>query len=131
MVSPPPQLPLRLASERDVGARPFREHLLDRTGGDRRLADRLRVFIEQWDVSSDELGRSPSTAEYAERWGMPQPTAYRQAEEFRRIFPSEDDPRRLLQVLWSGVGSRPRHLFSVEVVPEFEDHRSDAQLGGS
>jgi hypothetical protein len=124
MIHTPSELPLRLAGEGELGGRTFQDYLLDRTRDDRKLAERLTVFLHQWDIDSDERGRGPTPPEYAERWRMPVASAYRQYQEFRSVFPTEATPERLLRLLWDGVnGPRPRHLFSVLVIPEFEEHR--------
>ena len=117
MILTKPELPFRLAAEAESNAAKFYDYLRDRAG-DRRLAERISVFMHQWDVLSDELERPPAPQEYAARWGVAPATAYRQYAEFNDVFPNQDSPERALRLLWDGLSaSRTRHLFSVRVVP--------------
>ena len=121
---PKDDIPLRLADPNDPGAMPFYELLRDRCQGDRLKAERLTAFLHQWDYLADELGHSPTPPEYSPKWSVPRPSAYRLAEEFREVFPTEQDPARLLRLLWDGMTAQPSHLFSVRVVQhDFEAAR--------
>jgi len=98
--------------------------LLDaRCGGDRRLRERLLAFLHQWDHLADELPGEPSAEVYAERWNLSVPSTYRILDEFRRAFPSERSPSRILELLWQGLASPYRtgpdlgSLTAVRVVP--------------
>jgi hypothetical protein len=75
----------------------------------RTLAERMWVFIQQYDHLRDDLqamGRTdePSVEDYAERWGMPIRSAHRAYAEFTALFPSEQNAGRLCDELWDGIG---------------------------
>lgn len=93
-------LRIRLA-ERDESGEAFVKWLHRSAGRDR--AKRLVVFLQQWDHQADELGRSPTASEYAEEWRESESGTYRLLEEFHQVFPSEQDPSRLMNLLWSGM----------------------------
>jgi hypothetical protein len=97
------QLPFRPARPRE-GAQPFVDFLDERCGRDRRLRERLLVFLQQWDHLADEIGDEPSAEAYAARWRVSVPSTYRILDEFRRVFPTERNPARVLEVLWQGLG---------------------------
>jgi hypothetical protein len=75
---------------------------LHRAAG-RDRAKRLAVFLQQWDHLADDLGRAPTVKEYAAEWRESEAGVYRQLEEFREVFPSEEDPARIMELLWSGM----------------------------
>ncbi len=104
-------LPFRLASD----GSPFLDLLDQRAAGDRRLRERVAALMLQWDHLREELGRAPTVEEYADRWKMPISTAYRAMAEFRGLFPSERDPARLLDLLWSGLAHHFGELLRVRV----------------
>lgn len=64
---------------------------------------RLIAFIEEWDHLRDDLGANPTVKQYAERWSVPVPTAYRMLTEFRQAVPGEDTPDALVSMLWDGM----------------------------
>jgi hypothetical protein len=74
-------------------------------------------FMLQWSVTRGALGRPPKLREYADWWGCSRSTAFRSQRRFRRCFPGERTPDRLLDVIdgaWDereGLGG----LSSVEV----------------
>jgi hypothetical protein len=80
---------------------PFLKWLHRVAGRDR--AKRLAVFLQQWDHLADDLERAPTVKEYAAEWKESEAGVYRQLEEFRQIFPSEEDPARIMELLWSGM----------------------------
>lgn len=83
----------------------FVDFLDARCGRDRRLRERLLVFLQQWDHLAVELPNEPSAEAYAERWRVSVPSTYRILDEFRRAFPSEGSPKRVLGLLWQGLGT--------------------------
>jgi hypothetical protein len=91
---------IRLAEGQEEGE-PFVKWLHRAAGRDR--AKRLAIFLQQWDHQADELGRAPSVKEYSIEWRESEAATYRLLEEFRDVFPSEDDPSRLMETLWSGM----------------------------
>lgn len=80
---------------------PFVKWLHREAGRD--CAKRLAIFLQQWDHQADELGRAPSVKEYAVEWRESETATYRLLEEFREVFPSEDDPSRIMEMLWNGM----------------------------
>jgi hypothetical protein len=83
-------------------------------------------LIDQWDYITDQLGRPPTLKEYSERWNVPLSTTYDVLEEFRRLFPSERDPERVVREIWDGVEAQqdpygtPVDMHRVKVVPQSE-----------
>jgi hypothetical protein len=56
-------------------------------------------FILQWSLTRRALGRPPRLGEYAFWWGVSRSTAFRAQRRFRRCFPAERTPDRLLDVV--------------------------------
>jgi hypothetical protein len=115
-------LPLRLSRRHEVGE-PFIDWL--RRGRDKRLVERMTAFIQEWnhlrdDICKGDSGRLDATVEeFAERWQVTIPTAYRMQAEFRSIFPSETTPARLIDLLTGGLPEGPgpyKWLLAVEVL---------------
>lgn len=101
----------------------FVDYLDARCGGDRRLRERLLVFLQQWDHLADDLEGEPTAETYAERWHVSVPSTYRMLEEFRRAFPTERTPSRVVANLWKGLrrpywcGPDLGSLLEVRVIP--------------
>lgn len=95
--------PFRPALPREDG-QAFVDYLDARCGGDRRLRERLLVFLQQWDHLTDDKAREPTVEEYAVRWRVSVPSTYRILDEFRDVFPTEATPQRVLAALWDGMG---------------------------
>lgn len=113
-------LRIRLAAKEGEGE-PFLKWLHRVAGRDK--AKRLAIFLQQWDHQADELGRGPSVSEYATEWRESESGVYRLLEEFRAVFATEEDPSRLMGMLWDGM---PRNgqlmaLLDVPVVDRSED----------
>jgi len=70
------------------------------------VRERQLVLIEQWDYLLDHLGAPPTAAEYAERWNASISTVYKLLEEFRILFPGQDDPTAICYEIWEGVGAQ-------------------------
>jgi hypothetical protein len=98
------QPPFRPALPREE-ALEFVDYLDVRCGGDRRLRERLLVFLQQWDHLVDDMAGEPSVDAYAQRWHVSVPSTYRMLDEFRRVFPTERSPARVLATLWEGLGA--------------------------
>jgi hypothetical protein len=98
------KLPVRLAEPGEDGT-PFREWLSRRADGDRRTIERQIAFLQQWDNLRDE-DSSVTPTSYSTRWRVSVATTYRLLEEFRELLPSEQDPDRLLELLWEGLSER-------------------------
>jgi hypothetical protein len=61
---------------------------------------RLVAFLQAWDLLRDELGRPPAVDEYAKRFGLSPPTAYRDRKLFDEAFPGQT-PDEVLDLLWA------------------------------
>lgn len=57
---------------------------------------RVLAFMVAWDVVRRELGHEPTLDEYAEWWRVSKRTAFREQAQFRKCFPAESDPARLM-----------------------------------
>jgi hypothetical protein len=77
---------------------PFYEFLEARVG--RTGAARIGAFLQEWDSAADDLEHEPSILEYAEYWRMPVDQAREDLMLFRRAFPGEETPSKLLRKLW-------------------------------
>ncbi len=95
-------MPFRPALPREPGQE-FVDYLDVRCAGDRRLRERQLVFLQQLDHLADDLGDDPSAEAYADRWRVSLPSTYRLLDEFRRVFPTERTPARVLEALWQGL----------------------------
>lgn len=119
-------IPFRPALPAEPGQE-FVDYLDGRCSGDRRLRERLLVFLQQWDHLADDLGEAPSADAYADRWHVSVPSTYRLLDEFRRVFPTERTPARVLEALWQGLakpywrGPDLGSLLEVRVVPNDVD----------
>ena len=98
-------LPFRHARRRESGT-PFSEYVESRMGSDRRARIRMLAFVDEWEVLADEIQRTPTAKEFSVRWNVALSTAYDLLEEFRRLFPTETDPGRLIQEIWDGVAAQ-------------------------
>ncbi len=101
----PHRLPFRHSRSAGEGM-PFIEYLDQAAGGNRVVRERQLVLIEQWDYLLDHLGAPPTAAEYAERWNASISTVYKLLEEFRILFPGQDDPTAICYEIWEGVGAQ-------------------------
>jgi hypothetical protein len=115
-------LPIRLPGENETGIE-FLDWLDQRVAGNRLARQRLVAFIEEWDLVRDEVrdkeNREPTVSDYAQRWRMPESSAYRFLEEYRRIFRTPY-PGDLCDLLWGGMpkwtGSGPIEMLSLMAV---------------
>ncbi len=101
----PAPLPFRHARRGESGT-PFFEYVESRMGSDRRARIRMLAFVDEWEVLADEIQRTPTAKEFSVRWNVPLSTVYDLLEEFRRLFPTETDPGRLIQEIWDGVAAQ-------------------------
>jgi hypothetical protein len=97
----PPRIRLALDSE---PGRPFDELVLERAGSPA-AAREVFAYIQEWDRLSDELQRSPTPSEYAERWRVSGDTMRQRDAAFRQVFPTETTPERIMRLLWSQLPS--------------------------
>lgn len=66
----------------------------------------MLAFVDEWEVLADEIQRTPTAKEFSARWNVPLSTAYDLLEEFRKLFPTETDPGRVIQEIWDGVAAQ-------------------------
>ena len=119
-------LPVRLPESGEIGVE-FISWLDARLGGDRLARQRLVPFIQEWDLLRDEVRereqREPTVTEYAQRWGVPESSAYRLLEEYRQVFET-DYPGSLCDLLWDGMprltGVGPQEFGSLMTVKVVE-----------
>ena len=79
-----------------------------------RRGTRLVAFLQAWDLLRDELGRAPNIDEYARRFGLTAPTAYRDRKLFEEAFPGHT-PEDVLDMLWAWHDSRGGPLLGARV----------------
>jgi hypothetical protein len=113
-------VPPRLRIERDGdGGIPFDVLVMNKAGADRDLGREVVAYIQEWGWLVDQLGRSPSFEEYAERWKVDLPTVRVRNGRFARLFPTEETPERVWNLLWSGArGESFMRLMGVPVVED-------------
>lgn len=109
---------------RGVEGVPFVDYVDELCGRDRLKRQRQLSFIHEWDYLVDELGRKPTAEEYAGRWNTTRSTVYSLLQEFRQLFPGQDDPTAVCQEIWTGVEAQQHEapfgfvdLERVRVVP--------------
>lgn len=59
---------------------------------------RVQAFICQWTMASQGLGREITLYDYMDWWRVSQPTAYREQQRFRRLFPDLKTPQPIADV---------------------------------
>lgn len=104
-MSPRAKLPFRHA-HRDEAGISFYEYLVARIGSDPRRRERIYTFIHDWEHIIDGSHKLPSVKRVAEFSGLPLSTEYQRLEEFRELFPTEEDPTRLVDEIWNGIGEQ-------------------------
>jgi hypothetical protein len=62
-------------------------------------AHRALEFMLQWSLTRRALRHPPRLPDYAAWWGVSRSTAFRAQRRFRRCFPAEHTPDRLLDVV--------------------------------
>lgn len=123
IASPPSEeLPTRLRLARSGEGKPFDRLVMDRAD-DKVLGREVLAYIQEWGWLVDKLGRSPTFAEYAERWQTDLATVRKRNNQFASLFPGEETPERIWNLLWSGEEMRGSfiRLIGRDVV---EDERS-------
>lgn len=119
----PPFTPakLRLPSKSESGT-PFDQVVKMRLGGDESRTSALLAYLQGWSFVRDELGRPPSSTEYADRWKYDQGSVRREEELFATAFPEEESPERLIGLLENGLprSGQLARLMGVQVVDSDE-----------
>jgi len=110
----PPGLRLPYSGEAGI---PFDELVRDKAT-DRAVGRSVLAYLQEWGSLADHLKRSPSLQEYAERWQVNLETARRRNEEFASLFPSEETPERIWNLLWETQepGDSPVRLIGKPVI---------------
>jgi hypothetical protein len=94
-------LPGRLRLARSGEGMPFDRLVLSKASEDA-LGAEVLAYIQEWGWLVDKLGRSPTFEEYAERWETDLATVRNRNDQFAGLFPSEETPERIWNLLWSG-----------------------------
>lgn len=95
-------LKLRLPAKEEDGE-PFDRVAARRLGGDQDRTRRLLAYIQGWSFVQDELERSPTSAEYADRWKYDLETVRGDEAVFAQAFPEENSPERIVRLLNDGL----------------------------
>lgn len=120
------ELPVRLRLARPGEGLPFDRLVLERAGEDEKLGREVLAYIQEWGWLVDHLERSPSFEEYAERWQTDLAAVRERNGRFASLFPGEETPERIWNLLWSGDTSDSFiRLIGREVV---EDERSPSVI---
>jgi len=93
---------LRLPAEGETGA-PFDQVVSRRLGGDEDRTRQLLAYLQGWWFVRDELGRAPTSAEYADHWEYDQASVRDEEALFAETFPEEDSPERVVRLLEDGL----------------------------
>jgi hypothetical protein len=97
-------MPPRLRIERDgEDGIPFDVMVMRKAGSDHELGREVIAYIQEWGWLVDHLNRNPSFEEYAERWKVDMPTVRARNDRFAQIFPTEETPERIWNLLWSAA----------------------------
>jgi hypothetical protein len=110
---------LRLALGGEPDAQPFDELVRSSVDGDSNRARTVLAYIEAFGRQMDEEGRPPSIGRYASRWGIDIATAKEEQNAFSAVFPEEENPSAILDLLWGGTGANAgafTRLLGVKVV---------------
>jgi hypothetical protein len=99
---PSGELPSRLRLARAGEGTPLDQLVMARAGKDTGLGHEVLAYIQEWGWLVDRLDRSPSFREYAERWETDLATVRDRNDNFATLFPGEETPERLWNLLWSG-----------------------------
>jgi hypothetical protein len=117
---PSGELPTRLRLARPGEGMPFDRLVTGKAAEDDALGREVLAYVQEWGWLVDKLGRSPSFKEYAERWHTDLATVRDRNDRFASLFPSEETPERIWNLLWSGDRVRESfvRLMGREVVEE-------------
>ena len=63
----------------------------------------MYTFIHDWEHVIDGSYELPSVKRVAEFSRLPLSTEYQRLEEYRNVFPTEEDPTRLVNEIWDGI----------------------------
>jgi hypothetical protein len=122
---------LRLPSAGESGTS-FDQVVKRRLGGDEERARALLAYLQGWSFVRDELGRPPSSMEYADHWRYDQASVRAEGELFAAAFPDEDSPERLIALLESGLPRSGQfiQMTGVEVIDAGESTSPTAPAPG-
>jgi hypothetical protein len=129
----PPSAPakLRLASAGETGTS-FDRVVRDRFGGDEDQTRALLAYLQGWSFVRDELGRAPSSIEYADHWRYDQAAVKAEEALFAAAFPEEDLPERLIALLEEGLPRSGQlvQMTGVKVIDSAEPSAAPAPAPG-
>lgn len=98
-------LPGRLTLARPGEGVPFDQFVLGKTENEVEGREVL-AYIQEWGWLVDRLERSVTFKDYAERWQTDLATVRRRNDQFVALFPGEETPDRIWNLLWSGLDAR-------------------------
>jgi hypothetical protein len=96
---------VRLARAGEKGE-PFDQVLRRRLGGDPESHSVVVAYLQGFSFVVDEIGRAPSSEEFADFWHFDLPSVRRDESAFARAFPEERGPARLVRMLEDGLPRR-------------------------
>lgn len=82
---------------------PFDQVLRRRLGGDPDLYSIAVAYLQGFSFILDEWGRAPNSEEFADFWHFDLPSVKRDEAVFKRAFPEESSPERLIRLLEEGL----------------------------
>ncbi len=82
---------------------PLDRVLRRRLGGDPELHSVVVAYLQGFSFVIDEIGRAPSSEEFADFWHFDLPSVRRDEAAFARAFPEERGPERLVRMLEDGL----------------------------
>ncbi|MBS1675808.1 MAG: hypothetical protein JST08_00335 [Actinobacteria bacterium] len=85
---------------------PFDQVLRRRLGGDPELHSVVVAYLQGFSFVVDEIGRPPSSEEFADFWHFDLPSVRRDEAAFAKAFPEERGPARLVRLLEEGLARR-------------------------
>ncbi len=90
---------------RDARPQTLLEHARQRVGC--RNALRVMTYMVAWQIAREDIGHEPTAEQYGQWWKESPATAYREQALFRRAFPNESNPARLLDRTAPAWATRP------------------------
>jgi hypothetical protein len=125
---------LRLPRDGEHGES-FDRVLLRRLGGDERALRLLMAYLQGYSHVMDELGRAPTTEDFARHWRFSRESLREDEALFRRAFPEEQTAERVLRLLEralpnSGPPARIMAVRVIDLAPAHAAHKPSAPSPG-
>jgi hypothetical protein len=96
----PKSLRLPVAGETST---PFEVVVGRRLAGDEKRTRELLAYIQGWAHLFEDLGRAPTTAEFADHWRFDLASVHADEELFAAAFPEEQSPEPIVRLLNDGL----------------------------